>query len=160
MNREIKYRIKSIIEILVFLIVTTVYWFGPREDITTNIMANISDYQMNKKIEIKTDKKLELDKNTDFTITNKTTISQNYEIIVMNDYKKIRKNNCQTLENNYLKYKLDDYEEKNLSIEGIIYTGELQPNEQKKFKINISKDNDTKNGCYYPVIKVATYKKI
>lgn len=160
MNSEIKYRIKSIIEVLAFLIITTAYWFGPREDITANIMTNISDYQMSKKIEVKTDKKLELDKNTKFTVTNKTNISQNYEIIVLNDHKQLRKNNCTSLENNYLKYKLNDYEELNLSIDGIVYTGELQPNEKKDFNINISKDSDSNDKCYYPVIKVMTYKKI
>lgn len=160
MNKEIKYRIKSIVEILLFLVVTTWYWFGPRENITANIMTSINDYQMSKKIEVKTDKKLQLDKDTIFTITNKTELVQNYEIIVMNDYRKIRKNNCDVLDNNYLKYKLNDYEEKNLSIEGIIYTGELKPNENKEFKLNISKDINSTDKCYYPVIKVTTYKKI
>lgn len=158
MNKEIKYRVKSIIEVLVFLLAATAYWFGPRESITTNIMSSINDYQMNKKITVKTDRTIEFDKKVNFTVTNKTDIVQNYEIIVVNDYKKTRKNNCTVLDNNYLKYKLNDYEEQNLSIEGIIYTGEIQPKEQKDFNINISKDNS--KGCYYPVIKVSTFYKI
>ena len=161
MNKEVKRHIMSIVEVLVFLIVVTVYWFGPREALTANIMANISDYQMNKKISVITDKELTFGKETNFTVTNKTNIEQNYEIIIMSDYKRIRKNKCNALENNYLKYKLNDYEEKNLSVEGIIYTGVLQPNEKKNFSIKIDLDNNSlDNTCYYPTIKVSTFYKI
>lgn len=161
MKREVKYRVKSIVEVLVFLIVMTIFWFGPRQNLTADISASISDYYMNKTINIETDKELVFDKKTNFTITNKTDYEQNYEIVIVNDYKKLRKSNCKLLQNNYLKYSLNNYDEKNLSVEGVIYTGVLKAKEKKDFSINISLDrNKLINNCYYPVIKASTFNKI
>lgn len=162
MKEEIKYRVKSIIEVLVFLIVMTAFWFGPRENIAADMSRSINDHYMNKRITVDTNKELTFDNKTNFTITNKMDVEQNYEIVIISDYKKMRKNNCTAIENNYLKYKLNDFEEKNLSVEGVIYTGILQPNEKKDFSINISLDTQNKlnDACYYPVIKASTFYKI
>ncbi len=159
MNKEVKSRVKSIIEVLVFLIVMTAFWFGPREELTAGITANISDYYMNKTISVDTKEEISFSKNTEFKVINKTNQEQNYEIIIANDVRKSRRNNCRVLENNYVKYNLNSFEEKNLSVEGIIYTGVLKPNETKEFSIKLSLDENQKD-CYYPVIKASTFYKI
>ena len=51
MEKEVKRRIKSIIEVLVFLIVMTFYWYGPREDIT-QMAANVGSI-VNKNVVVK-----------------------------------------------------------------------------------------------------------
>lgn len=162
MKKEVKYRIKSIVEVLVFLGVMTAFWFGPRQNLATDMSRGLSDYYMNKRISVDTNKQLTFNNKTDFTVTNKTDTEQNYEVIIVSDYKKMRKNGCTAIENNYLKYQLNDYEEKNLSVEGIIYTGVLKPNEKKNFSINISLDTQNKlnDTCYYPIIKASTFYKI
>lgn len=151
---------------LLFLVVATWYWYGPREDLA--VAANISKYTLNKDIEIKKAKDLELDnKDVDFTLINKTDKKQNYEIIISNDYKELRKENCKLVSNNYLKYQLkvdDTYQEiRNLGIDGIVYRGVIDPNQSKDFSIKIAMDKKARNysdECFFPLLNASTYDKI
>lgn len=164
MNREVKERIKSILSVLIFLIVTTWYWYGPREDLAY-IAANT--YKYSRDVEVLSKDTLNLnDDEYKFKIYNKTNQVKNYEIIVANDYFAQRKEKCKLLSNNYLKYqlKLDNVyqESRNLSSDGIIYRGQLEPNESKNFivKIKIDKTNLLSDECFFPTIKTATYNTI
>lgn len=163
MNKEIKERLKSIIFILVFLSITTWYWYGPREELA-NLAANV--YKYNREVSILSSDKIKLNNNYEFKIQNKTNEIQNYELILNNDYFKQRKTNCKLLSNNYLKYQLNsensNIEERNLSTDSVIYRGVLNPNEIKDFSITIKldKENLNQDDCFYPVIKTSTYNKI
>lgn len=163
MNNEIKERLKSIFSVLLFLVGTTWYWYGPRQDLA-DMTANINRY--NKEVSVNMNQDLKLDNNFyEFTITNKTNQKQNYELIINNDYRLQRKNNCQSIQNNYLKYQLksnNNLVEQNLGIDGIIYRGVIEANETKEFsiKMSIDKDNLSSNECFYPTIKTTTYNKI
>ena len=164
MNREVKERIKSILSVLIFLIVTTWYWYGPRV-VLAYIAAN--SYQYSRDVEVLSKDTLNLnDDEYKFKIYNKTNQVKNYEIIVANDYFAQRKEKCKLLSNNYLKYqlKLDNVyqESRNLSSDGIIYRGQLEPNESKNFivKIKIDKTNLLSDECFFPTIKTATYNTI
>ena len=164
MNREVKERIKSILSVLIFLIVTTWYWYGPREDLAY-IAANT--YKYSRDVEVLSKDTLNLnDDEYKFKIYNKTNQVKKYEIIVANDYFAQRKEKCKLLSNNYLKYqlKLDNVyqESRNLSSDGIIYRGQLEPNESKYFivKIKIDKTNLLSDECFFPTIKTATYNTI
>ena len=165
-KREIIERLKSIVSVLVFLVVATLYWYGPREDLTY-LATNMNKYYIksNVKITIKEDIKLD-NKDYSFKVTNKTAEVQNYEIVINNDYMKLRTNNCSLIQNNYLKYQLGKdgtyMEEKNLNVDGIIYRGELQPNETIDFsiKLGIDKNDMETNECFFPVLNASTYYKI
>lgn len=164
MNREVKERIKSILSVLIFLTVTTWYWYGPREDLAY-IAANT--YKYNRDVEVLSKDTLNLnDDEYKFKIYNKTNQVKNYEIIVANDYFAQRKENCKLLSNNYLKYqlKLDNVyqESRNLSSDGIIYRGQLEPNESKNFivKMKVDKTNLSSDECFFPAIKTATYNTV
>lgn len=159
MDKEIKKYIISIIKEITFLIIITIVWLGKRDNLATDIFANIGNNFKGNTISVASKGELTFNKETSITIKNKMNVSQNYEIIVSSNYQKMRTENCNALPNNYLRYKLNNYEEKNLSIDGIIYTGVLNPNEEKDFSINIFLDNNMYNSeCYYPVIKVSAYK--
>ena len=98
MNREVKERIKSILSVLIFLTVTTWYWYGPREDLAY-IATNT--YKYNRDVEVLSKDTLNLnDDEYKFKIYNKTNQVKNYEIIVANDYFAQRKENCKILSNN------------------------------------------------------------
>lgn len=163
MNKEIRKRLKSIIFTLLFLIISTWYWFGPRKDLAN--MA-INTYKYNREISIISNKNIKLNDNYEFKIQNKTNQTQNYQLILNNDYFKQRKANCKLLSNNYLKYQLNDgksiVEERNLSTDSVIYRGVLNPNETKDFSIiiKLDKDNISPYDCFYPDIKTNTYNKI
>lgn len=164
MNKEIKERIKSILSVLVFLTVTTWYWYGPREDL---MYLSANAYKYNRKVTVKTEGNLKLQNSEyEFKVYNKTNQVQNYQIIVMNDYITQRKNNCKLLSNNYLKYDIklnnDYHETRNLGSDGIVYRGKLNPKESKEFsiKMKIDKDDLTSSDCFYPTIKANTYNEI
>ena len=170
MNKELKKeiieRIKSIISVLVFLGAATWYWYGPREDITY-LATNMNKYYIKNNVKMEIDKNIKLDnKGYSFKVTNKTKEIQNYEIIVNNNYIKSRTNDCNIIQNNYLKYQLSientKLDSRNLNIDGIIYRGLLQPNESIDFllSIGIDKSGLDKNDCFFPVLNASTYYKV
>ena len=166
LKREIIERVKSIVSVLVFLTVATWYWYGPRQDVT-QLATNMNKYYIKSNVKITTEKDIEVNNNNyKFKVTNKTNEIQNYEIIVNNNYMKLRKNDCNLLQNNYIKYEWNTndtkMDTKYLSVDGIIYRGVLQPNETVDFniKMQIDKENKSKNECFYPVLNASTYYKI
>ena len=167
MNKEVKERLKSIISVLLFLGIATWYWYGPREELTF-LAANMNKYYVQSKVKVDSkQEEIKLDNsNYDFTVTNKTNEIQNYEVILNNSYLKSKMNNCNIIQNNYIKYQLfanqNNLEEQNLSLDGVVYRGVLQPNETINFsiKLNIDKENLDKDECFFPVINAGTYYKI
>lgn len=167
MNKEIIKRLKSILSVLIFLLVATWYWYGPREDLSY-LATSMNKYYFKSNVKITTEENdIKLNnKNYTFKVTNQTNEIQHYEVIINNNYIKSRKNNCDLLQNNYIKYQLNikniKIEDKNLSIDGIIYRGVLQPNETIDFevKMKIDKSNLEKNECFYPVLNATTYYKV
>ena len=166
MNKEVKERLKSIISMLVFLVVATWYWYGPREDLTY-LATNMNKYYIRSDVKIIMDENIKLDNNEYlFKVLNKTNEVRNFEIVINNDYFKSRKYNCNLIQNNYLKYQLNtknvNIEQKNLNVDGIIYRGVIQPNDTIDFsiKLSIDKKDKKKDECFYPVLNASTYYKI
>lgn len=166
MEREIKERIKSIIYVLVFLVGMTWFWYGPREDLAM-ASADLGKYVLYNDIELVKDGDLEINKDEyQFTITNKKNYDVNYEVIITNDYRKQRRENCNLVSNNYLQYNLkidgEKFGEKNLPVSGVLYHGELKANETKLYSIKLLLDESLieDGSCYYPVVKASTYNKI
>lgn len=157
MKKEIKSRILSIISVLLFLIVSTWFFYGPRKYLVYASM-NLNKYYTSSELEVINDGDLEINKENDFTIKNKSNQEIRYQVVINNDYLKVRSNNCKMLSNNYLSYhiRLDDqYDiERVLSVDGIIYRGTLKPNEQKKFELEMKSKSDinTNEYCFYPTL--------
>lgn len=166
MNREIKERVKSIIYTVVFLIGMTWFWYGPREEIAT-MSADLNGYIIHKDVTLSCNGELKLNnKDYKFELKNEKKYEVDYEIMINNDVRKQRNKNCKLVSNNYLSYQLkigNAYNiARNLSISGIIYRGVLGPNETKKYSIKMKLDGKVKEAdeCFFPVVKIATYKKI
>ena len=114
----------------------------------------------NKNIIIKSNDTLNYNKKAyNFSVINKTNKKSNYEIILVNDYKKSVLKNCKVLSNNYLKFNIkseNNYNiDRNVRINGIVYKGAINPKETKNFSIKLWLDKEKNNGdCYYPLLKV------
>lgn len=158
MNKEIKSRIKSIVSVLVVLGITTWFFYGPRKYLVYASM-NLNKYYTSNELEIENDQDIEINKASNFTIRNKSNQEIRYQVVINNDYSKVRSKNCKMLSNNYLSYhiKLDDqYDiERVLSVDGIIYRGTLKPNEKKKFELEMKSSSNVNNDgeyCFYPTL--------
>lgn len=157
MKKEIKSRIMSIVSVLLFLIVSTWFFYGPRKYLVYASM-NLNKYYTSNELEIVNDGELEINKTNDFIIKNKSNQEIHYQVVINNDYARVRSKNCKMLSNNYLSYhiKLDEqYDiERVLSVDGIIYRGTLKPNEKKEFELEMKSksDIDTNQYCFYPTL--------
>lgn len=162
MDKEIKKNIKSMIFILVFLIVSTYIVFGARVNLQT-LATSIYNPNKSDSLVIKSDDKLNYNnKKYNFVIENKTNSSQEYEIVLTNDYSKSISKNCKILSNNYLSYHINYNDEynitRNVSLNGIIYKDEIEPLKLKKYDLYLwLDDNNSKVNnkyCYYPKLKI------
>lgn len=160
MNSYIRKKIFSIIYILSLLGFTTWFIFGPREKIVYAAMSINDSKAVNKNIVINSKDILNYNKDTyNFSVTNKRDYKSDYEIILVNDYRKSILKDCKVLSNNYLKYHIkesDNYSvEKNVRKDGTIYKDEIKPYETKHFSMKLWIDKEkSKKDCYYPILKI------
>ena len=160
MNKEIKRRIFSIIYIIVIVSFATWFIFGPREQLVYAAININNSKAVNKNIEINSKDILKLNKKTyNFSVNNKKNTEVEYEILLVNDYRKSILKDCKVLSNNYLKYSIIDENNYNvngnLRMDGIIYRNTIKPNEIKKFSLKIWTDVEkNKDNCYYPILKI------
>lgn len=158
--KEVRNRVLSIIYIIVFLIFSTWFIFGPRERLVYAAININNSRVKNKNIVITSNDTLKYNKEAyNFNVINKTNKKTNYEIILVNDYTKSILKKCKILSNNYLKFRIksnDSYSvDRNVRINGIIYKSTLNPNESKKMSIKLWLDKEKEdNECYYPLLKI------
>lgn len=152
---DIKKRIFSIIYLLVFLGVTTWFFYGPRKYLEY-VAMNLNKFYTSRDLELKSNK-IKIGNNK-FSIKNKTDKEIQYVLVMNNDYSKLRSNKCKQMSNNYLSYHITDgglYDiERVLATDGIIYRGTLKSKEEKNFSLYITNDNEdtSEKYCFYPVL--------
>ncbi len=158
MNKEIVKSIKSIFFVLIILTIT-VYVFTNRDKLMF-AATSIRNYKNIDNIELKSDDNLKLNKNIyKFTVKNNNKEEIKFNIILANDYSKTIEKDCKILSNNYLQYHIKYNNEYNItrsvSLDGIIFKGDLKPLETRNFELQLWKNETKKNNyCYYPILQV------
>lgn len=160
MAKEIKRRIFSIIYIVVLVSVLTFFIFGPRKQFVY-ASINIKNSKIdNKSIIIHSNDTLKLDKKSyNFSVRSKKNTEVEYELLLVNNYRKSILKDCKVLSNNNLKYSITDEDNYNINgnvrIDGIIYKDILKPYEIKKLSLKLWIDEEkNKDTCYYPILKI------
>lgn len=152
---EIKKRLFSIIYLLVFLGITTWFFYGPRKYLSY-IAINLNKFYTSGDLELnRSDIKFG---SNDISVKNRTDKEVKYIITMNNDYNKLRSKSCKIMSNNYLSYHITDNKEYDiervLSTDGIIYRGVLKPREEQYFNLDVVEDIDNENDkfCFYPIL--------
>ena len=173
MNKEIRGRVASILIVLSFLVLSTVFFYMPRHNVLMSSMAFLqmkrSFYveDLSNGISIKDAypvKDSEGLKNNPYTfkIVNNSNKEIKYQIIFSND---IESNNI--LENNYLRYSLSNIDDENIKIDtlsndGIIFESTLKAKEEKVFNyrmwLNYDSDENSMGKIFVGTIKIEKVK--
>ncbi len=142
-KREIQYRVKNIIEISLFLIVTTWFWYGPRVQMQKRSELLRETYAYMSGLEIKNHNDIILNKeNTrgdySFTIRNNTKDKKDILVTLVMNHNKIKKDKCKMLSYNQVYYYLmregeEDDTLRTLSMSGNILVSTLNPQEERKY---------------------------
>jgi len=157
-RREISYRIRNIIEVFVFLIVSTWFWYGPRAELQKRSVLAREAYAYISGVSLVDQGNILLDQkhNTgeyQFTIKNNTLDTKEVLVSLCIDHEKIAKEQCDVIAYNKIGYYLSqvgttDLTERSLSINGDILVTTLQPQEEKSYSLKYFISNDaslTKN---------------
>ena len=137
MNKYLKniiYYSLEIIVTVVFLVVSTFIWFNKNLDIRKNyLQENILVSEDIKLSYLNQVSDLEIDsiETIKFDVTNKTNGKKEFKLIVVSDLLK------DNINNNYIKYKLNDGRIKSLNSDGIICYDNLLEDETKEFSLKI-----------------------
>ncbi len=160
-KKEIIKRIFSIVYTIIFLIVSTWFWFGPREEIVKakedydkhTTFAKVLEFNSaNDDFEIDQIAYSDIEgmKSSayDFSIKNNSRKNVKYLLFFLPDNNKITRDGCTNLPNNFIKYRIkknnNEYSEvRSLSLDGKIYADDLEGNQKSDFSIQywISNDN-------------------
>ena len=153
--------IVSILEISLFLVVTTWFWFGPRVvmqekgAIARSAVAYTTGVELSDKNQILIDSSHK-DGEYQFSIKNNTKDKKDVLVSLMMDYNKIGKDDCKKLSYNKINYylSLEDEQDltlKSLSISGNILITTLQPGEVRHYSLNYFVDSnlDTTNDHFH-----------
>lgn len=156
--KEVKKRVLSIVSVLLFLIVSTWFFYGPRKYLVYASM-NLNKFYSSSELEIVNQKELVKNQKNSFILKNKSKEEIHYQITMNNDYQKVRNRDCKMLSNNYITYHIkseNQYDiERVLSMDGIIYRGSLKPKEERKFELEWDSSNETRKDekyCFYPTL--------
>ena len=152
-RREVSYRIRNIIEVFVFLIVLTWFWYGPRAELQKRSVLARQSYAYISGVSIEDQGSILLDQNHDtgeyqFTIKNNTQDNKEVLVSLRLDHEKIGKDQCEVIAYNKVGYYLSqvgttDLTERSLSINGDILVTTLQPQEEKHYSLKYFISNDT-----------------
>ncbi len=150
---EVRKRILSIIYVLLFLGLSTWFFYGPRKYLTY-VAMNYNRMIDDSRLELSSSK-LEFGNNK-FTVYNKSNNKVEYQLVINNDYTKLRSSNCKALSNNYIEYHIridDKYDIKRvLSSDGIIYRGTIDKNEKIDFNLYLENNSASDSSCFYPTL--------
>lgn len=153
-KRKIRMHIRNIIEISVFLVVTTWFWYGPRIQLQEKsaLAREAYAYISGVELEDKNSILINEDKRSGeyiFTIKNNTNSSKEVLVKLGLDYNRITKDRCNTIDYNYVHYYLSpvggfDLTERILSINGDILVTTLQPLEIREYSLKYFVHDDQK----------------
>lgn len=151
-QREIRRSLMCILEVCLFLGVSTWFWYGPRKQLQKQTELVRKSYAYISGVELIDKKKISLDESQrqgKYTFTLKNNTSDHKEIIVslVADNEKVEKEKCHTISNNRINYYLHQKEEqdnirRSLSLSGNILMTTLKPQEEREYTLEYSCDND------------------
>lgn len=161
-KKEIISRIVSICSTILFLTVTTWFWFGPRLELTnasavmaSNTVSNLEFIDLSEGIKLEnaypvTDTFGMMVEPYRFQITNHDSKEVTFDIAFVNDLLAITKDNCSVLSNNYLRYSIkknnNNYTPaRNLSLDGTMYVDTLGANETATYELKFWIDQNAGN---------------
>lgn len=162
-NKEIIKRSISIISILTFLLVMTMYYYVPKKDQLLSSMAflqnsyklSIQDVTTGILLKDATPVLDEVGMNNDpytFKVINKSNKAVTYKIVFNNNKEKVTQKGKEVLDNKYLRYTIqeenNDYQNpSNLTEDGLIYTATINPRSEVVFNFKMWLDYDADNGA-------------
>lgn len=153
-KRKIHMHIRNIIEISVFLVVTTWFWYGPRVWAQEKSALARKNYAYMSGVELDDFSSILINDNQRsgeylFTIKNNTNRTKEVLVRLGLDYNTISKDRCTTIDYNYIHYYLSpvddvDLTERILSINGDILVTTLQPLETREYSLKYFVQDDQK----------------
>lgn len=161
-KREIYSHLISIATTLLFLVVTTWFWFGPRIELSEaqSVMKgqefiNLQFIDLSEGIQLEnaypvTDQKGSSIDPYRFQIINHDQKEVTFTIGFVNDLLAIEKDHCKPLDNNYIRYTIKKNEEaftdpRNLALDGSMYQETLQPGESATYSLKFWIDQNAGN---------------
>ena len=130
-NKIIKNRLISILEVLIFLIVSTIIWLNYREkEIVYSDYLNKDNITL-ENLKVGNQENIDKIKTYNLTISNQSSNNQDIKIMIARDLL----NN--SISNNYLKYSINDGRIYSLNMDGIIYIDNLNSKETKDIKLKV-----------------------
>lgn len=153
-KRKIRRHVRNIIEISVFLVVITWFWYGPRILLQEKSALAREAYAYMSGVELEDEASILMngDKRSGeyfFTIKNNTNSSKEVLVKLGLDHSRIAKDQCDTIDYNYIHYYLSpvdgvDLTERILSINGDILVTTLQPLEIREYSLKYFVHDDQK----------------
>lgn len=156
-KREIRYRLKNIMEVSLFLVVTTWFWYGPRVEWQEQKAMLQKSYAYMSGVNLKENNRVTIKEGHrqgeyQFTISNHTSSEKEILVSLVIDYDQVGKHRCLSLANPNIQYFLmreeeQDFTPRTLSIDGNILITTLQPQEERTYRLQyfVAEDLDLKN---------------
>lgn len=151
-KREIRYSIRNIIEVVIFLVVTTWFWYGPRIQMQKHSEMIRKTYAYMNGVDIENDNEIEINEKYSsgeyrFTIHNNTTEDKQILVTLVLNHNKIKEDHCETLSYNKIEYHLmeegeNDETLRTLSMSGDILVTTLKPQEERKYILKYFVDDN------------------
>lgn len=162
-KKEIHSRLLSIATTLLFLIVTTWFWFGPRIKLTEaqsvmsgqTVISNLEFVDLSAGIKLEnaypvTDQKGSSIEPYRFQVINHDNKEATFTISFVNDLLAIEQDKCKPLDNNYIRYTIkkndeESTEPRNLALDGSMYQEILKPGEKATYSLKFWIDQNAGN---------------
>lgn len=161
-KQEIISRIVSICSTIIFLVVTTWFWFGPRVALTEaksamkgQSLSNLQLIDLSDAIQLENaypvpDNIGSRVEPYRFQVTNYDDQEVTFTIAFVQDLLAIQKDQCKVLGNHYIRYQIKKNEEsytnpRNLALDGSMYVDTLGPKESATYELKFWIDQDAGN---------------
>lgn len=169
---EIKYHLRNIVEVTFFLLISTWFWYGPRQNLQKQTEKMRKDYAYMGGIIVKDQDKILINQQNRsgkyiFTLKNNTSEKKEVLARIALNHNKVTEKKNKILANNQINYYLMQTNEQDLtprvlSMNGDILVTTLQPQEEKEYQLNyfIDKETDLNKKVFYGNVIVSNSKKI
>lgn len=158
-KKEIRTSLLSILEVSLFLVVTTWFWYGPRVWMQEKSMQARNAIAYTAGVSLQDDKSILIDSahksgEYTFSIKNDTDDAKDILVSLIMDYNKKKQDECEILAYNKVQYYLtledeQNFTPKSLSISGNILATTLQPGEERHYLLKYFVDNDLDTSKYH-----------
>lgn len=172
-KREIRRSVICILEVCLFLGVSTWFWYGPREKLKKETERAKEAYVDISGIELKDKKGISLANNNKegsyfFTLKNNTNEEKEVRVVLATDNNKVAEDDCKMLASNNLNYYLhqdseQDHIKRTLSLSGNILLTTLKPQEERHYTLEYFLEEDidlTKNHYHAKAVLASGKNKI